>query len=240
MNPSKDHRTARHCMLAVALLTFATLTMMSLPAPTLAQGTTGGLEGTVIDKGSSDPLKGVVVMLLNADGRPLMVGAYTDAEGKYSIPNVSPGLFQLRTMLRRFSASTIEEVIVTVGLTKEYNFQLEEAPPTGSIRGKVTDSSTGEPIAAVNVFVLELDGTATRQGAFSNAQGEYVIINVPEGRFLLRAVMPNYKTVEVEELLVTADTTTQQHFQMEPTGTGTIRGTVADDETTQTFRLKKR
>jgi len=231
MNPSNEFRSSRLCTLAVALLTLATLTVMFLPAPTLAQGTTGGLEGIVTDEGSGEPLKGVVVMLLNADGRPLMIGAYTDAEGKYTIPNVPPGMYQLRTMLRTFSASTIEEVLVTVGLTKEYNFQLAEAPPTGRIQGSVTDASTGEPIAAANVFVLELDGTATRQGAFSNDQGEYIIINVPEGRFLLRAVMPNYKTVEVEQLLVTARTTTRQLFQMEPTARGTIRGTVVDDDT---------
>ncbi|MFC1500440.1 hypothetical protein ACFL6T_05435, partial [Candidatus Zixiibacteriota bacterium] len=32
---------------------------------------------------------------------------------------------------------------------------------TGGIRGRVTDATTGDPLASVNVFVLETDGTAT-------------------------------------------------------------------------------
>ncbi|MFC1500339.1 carboxypeptidase regulatory-like domain-containing protein [Candidatus Zixiibacteriota bacterium] len=221
MNPFRNRQSARYALLVAAFLALTSLAVLALPATILAQGRTGDIEGTVIDSESGEPLMGVIVSLHDANGRPTMIGAYTDADGKYAIPNVPPGQFQLRTRLPHYSAVTIEEVIITVGYTTEKHFQLEKAPPTGVIRGKVTDRVTGEPIAAANIFVLELDGTATRQGAFSNADGEYVIINVPEGRYLLRAVMLKYKTVEVEELLVIAGTTTQQHFQLEPTGTGT-------------------
>ena len=72
---------------------------------------------------------------------------------------------------------------------------------TGTIRGKVIDQATGDPLAAVNVFVLETDGTVTTMGAFTNAEGDYVIINVPPGKYILRATMMGYKTYEVHELL---------------------------------------
>ena len=88
---------------------------------------------------------------------------------------------------------------------------------TGTIRGKVLDQATGEPLAAVNVFVLETDGTATTMGSFTNAEGEYVIINVTPGRFILRATMMGYKTHEVTELLVTVGVSTVQDFQLEAT-----------------------
>lgn len=88
---------------------------------------------------------------------------------------------------------------------------------TGTIRGKVTDSNTGDPLAAVNVFVLETDGTATTMGAFTNADGDYVIINVPPGMYMLRATMVGYKTTEVEDLLVMVGVSTAQSFQLEPT-----------------------
>lgn len=88
---------------------------------------------------------------------------------------------------------------------------------SGTIRGKVTDGTTGDPLAAVNVFVLETDGTATTMGAFTNADGDYVIINVPPGRYMLRATMVGYKTTEVPQLLVTVGVSTQQSFQLEPT-----------------------
>ncbi len=88
---------------------------------------------------------------------------------------------------------------------------------TGTIRGKVTDATTGDPLAAVNVFVLETDGTATTMGQFTNADGDYVIINVPPGMYMLRATMVGYKTTEVEDLLVTVGVSTSQPFQLEPT-----------------------
>ncbi len=88
---------------------------------------------------------------------------------------------------------------------------------TGTIRGKVIDQTTNEPLAAVNVFVLETDGTATTMGAFTNAEGDYVIINVPPGRYILRATMMGYKTYEVMELLVTVGVSTSRNFQLEAT-----------------------
>ena len=88
---------------------------------------------------------------------------------------------------------------------------------TGTIRGKVIDQATSEPLAAVNVFVLETDGTATTMGAFTNAEGDYVIINVPPGRYILRATMMGYKTFEVQNLLVTVGVSTRQDFQLEAT-----------------------
>jgi hypothetical protein len=88
---------------------------------------------------------------------------------------------------------------------------------TGTIRGKVNDMATGDPLAAVNVFVLETDGTVTQMGAFTNTEGEYVIINVPPGRYMLRATMMGYKTYQVEELLVTVGVSTVQDFTLEAT-----------------------
>jgi hypothetical protein len=88
---------------------------------------------------------------------------------------------------------------------------------TGTVRGKVIDGATGEPLAAVNVVVFLTDGEATNMGAFTNAEGDYVIINVPPGRYNLRATMMGYKTTEVTELLVTVGVSTNQTFALETT-----------------------
>jgi outer membrane receptor protein involved in Fe transport len=88
---------------------------------------------------------------------------------------------------------------------------------TGTVRGKVTDQATGEPLAAVNVVLLETDGTFTQMGAFTNADGDFVIINVPPTRYNIRATMMGYRTFEVEQLLVTVGVSTVQNFQLEAT-----------------------
>ena len=50
---------------------------------------------------------------------------------------------------------------------------------TGTIRGSVTNQETSEPIAALAVGLFKPDGTPTMVGAFTNAEGEHTIINVP-------------------------------------------------------------
>ena len=231
MNPFQNFRLTRTVPLATSLIALAVLTLLTSPAPLSAQGTTGAITGTVYDNTSNEPLAGVVVSLHRPGGQPILVGAYTDTYGRYEIRNVPPGLYDLHTRLRTYSVTTISEVLVTVGLTTEQPIRLDKAPPIGRISGVVTDQHTGVPVAAANVFVLEPDGTPTKIGAFTNEQGEYVILNVPEGRYMLRSVMVGYKLMEVQRLLVQAGTTTLQNLQLQPAGTGIIRGTVTDHAT---------
>ncbi|WP_243663545.1 carboxypeptidase-like regulatory domain-containing protein [Rhodothermus marinus] len=58
------------------------------------------------------------------------------------------------------------------------------AQTTGKIVGRVTDAQTGEPLPGVNVVILE-----TQQGASTDADGYYVILNVRPGTYTLRASM---------------------------------------------------
>ena len=87
----------------------------------------------------------------------------------------------------------------------------------GTIRGKVTDAGTGEPLAAVNIVVLDLEGNATTMGTMTNAQGDYVIINVVPGTYNLKASMMGYSDLIAEELRVLANVSTSQNFPMTPT-----------------------
>lgn len=60
---------------------------------------------------------------------------------------------------------------------------------SGSISGKVTDSSTGEPLIGVNVI---LEGTSL--GAATNLDGKYLIPVVPAGSYKLKASYIGYKS----------------------------------------------
>jgi uncharacterized protein YegL len=86
---------------------------------------------------------------------------------------------------------------------------------TATIRGHVIQTDSGEPLAAVNVMVLQADGSATNSGAFTNADGDYVIINLPSGRYTLRAAMMGFATVEVPDVEVVDGQVTEQSFQLE-------------------------
>lgn len=231
MNPFQNLRKTIHSAPYVPLLVTLAAILLLVPVQTSAQGRFGTIEGSVINSETGDPVIGATVGLFKPDGRSTNVGAFTGYEGEYAIPNVPPGRYQLKITMARYRAMEVHDVIVTVGVVTRKDVRLDLYPPSGIIRGRVTDQKTDEPIAAVNVFLLNTDGTATVLGAFTNADGEYIITNVPEGRYLLRAAMLRYKMVEVQNLLVSADATTTQHFQLEAIMTGSIEGTVVDEDT---------
>ena len=87
------------------------------------------------------------------------------------------------------------------------------APPDvaaqgGSITGRVTDSQTGQPVAAAQVFIADLDlGGLTRQN------GSYLILSVPIGAHTVTVQRIGYRTATVE-VTVAAGETMAQNFQI--------------------------
>jgi len=85
------------------------------------------------------------------------------------------------------------------------------AGTTGKISGRVVDER-GEPLGGVNVSV-----PAARTGAVTEADGRYVIINVPAGTYDVRINLIGYKTTTVLGLVVSADQTASLDVRLEPT-----------------------
>ena len=81
---------------------------------------------------------------------------------------------------------------------------------TGKIRGKIINKKSSDPVAFV---VVQIKGTS--MGTQANQFGEYVIINVPPGKYELCATLPGWTTVCVTELSVAANSTTTQDFSLE-------------------------
>ncbi|HBY99747.1 MAG TPA: hypothetical protein DEO84_00365 [candidate division Zixibacteria bacterium] len=98
------------------------------------------------------------------------------------------------------------------------------AGTTGKIAGIVTDKESGEPLPGVNVMIV-----GTTVGAATNIHGEFFIINVPPGTYLLLATLIGYGPVEVKNLQVSVDLTTPIDFKL---STQTIEmGTVTVEAT---------
>ncbi len=81
---------------------------------------------------------------------------------------------------------------------------------TGKIRGKVINKSTKQPIASAVVVI-----NGTTMGAQADSLGEYIIVNVPPGKYALTASVAGYSSVRVVELTVSPNSTTQQDFALE-------------------------
>ena len=78
------------------------------------------------------------------------------------------------------------------------------AAHTGKVRGVVSDSLSGKPIALTNVLILK-----TGIGTAANDKGEYLLEAVPEGTYQIQfshmgyaTVVKNITVVSEEELLL--------------------------------------
>jgi len=91
-------------------------------------------------------------------------------------------------------------------------FSFLYAGTTGKIKGRITDKSTGEPLIGVNI-VLE----GTLQGAATDVDGNYTILNILPGDYSLKASMIGYQTVIQKNVLVSVDLTTPLDFEMSST-----------------------
>lgn len=61
----------------------------------------------------------------------------------------------------------------------------------GTITGRVVDQSTQRPLIGVQIFIQ-----ATGQGTLTNSDGQYVLLNVPDGPAVVRAQMIGYRQLE--------------------------------------------
>jgi hypothetical protein len=89
---------------------------------------------------------------------------------------------------------------------------LAVAQSSGKIAGFVTDSENGEPLPGVNILI---DGTT--MGSATDVDGSFVILNVPVSTYTIRASYIGYQEVEIQNLRVSADLTTEADFELQPT-----------------------
>jgi len=91
-------------------------------------------------------------------------------------------------------------------------FSLLGAGTTGKISGRITDKTTGDPLIGVNVLL-----EATTQGAATDQDGYFSIVNVLPGVYTLKATMIGYQTTIQKNVQVSVDLTTALDFELSST-----------------------
>ena len=82
----------------------------------------------------------------------------------------------------------------------------------GKISGVVKDAQNGEPLVGANVMLV-----GTTLGASTGIDGAYFILNVPAGKYELRATMIGYERIVQRDLIVNSGRTTAADFMLKPT-----------------------
>lgn len=112
--------------------------------------------------------------------------------------------------MKRFSKTIALNLCILLSIGLALN-ELD-AGTTGKIRGIVKDKESGDPLPGVNVI---FEGTFI--GAATNSKGEYFLLNVPAGRYTIRANMIGYAEVRKENVLIIPDFTVRLDFDLPPT-----------------------
>ncbi|UCH09299.1 MAG: TonB-dependent receptor [Fidelibacterota bacterium] len=83
------------------------------------------------------------------------------------------------------------------------------AASTGKIRGRVYEQETGNPLGGANVILQ-----GTQLGAAADAEGQFIIVNIPPGVYSVRATMMGYATFIQENVQVSINQTTVLDYPM--------------------------
>jgi outer membrane receptor for ferrienterochelin and colicin len=91
------------------------------------------------------------------------------------------------------------------------------AGETGKIAGRVTDAANGQPLIGANVMIIERWendraiplSSSGMQGAVTDPNGEYFIINVKPGIYSVKFVYIGYQTVNKTQIRVSVDLTSR-------------------------------
>jgi outer membrane receptor for ferrienterochelin and colicin len=86
------------------------------------------------------------------------------------------------------------------------------AANTGNVAGRVTDRKTGEPLIGASVVV-----EGTELGNATDLNGQYLIINVPPGKYTLVSSYTGYNDQKVTDVLVIQDNTATVDFNLSMT-----------------------
>jgi len=88
---------------------------------------------------------------------------------------------------------------------------------SGTLKGKISDKSTKEPIPFANIIVA--NGGTQVGGATSDFDGNFTIKPIPPGKYDVKATYVGYKGVLMKGLFINSDKITFQNLEMEPTST---------------------
>ena len=101
---------------------------------------------------------------------------------------------------------------------------------TGKISGIIVEEDSKEPLPGANIYLVN-----TSYGTASDANGRFTIINIPPGKYILKADMIGYKSVQMDNLVISVNRTTSLDIEMYQT---VIEGEVVTVEVSRLTQKK--
>jgi protocatechuate 3,4-dioxygenase beta subunit len=194
----------------------------------------GAISGKVTELDGTTPIIGATVtakIVADEQGSPIVLppgipSTYTTTtkgDGTYTLEGLPNATYEVTASAPRHLSVTKTGIVVRPGEeTTGVDFQLPGEP--GTIEGQVVDAQTNQGIAGALVEVISAGTTIA--SATTDAQGNFVIPNVPVGVYTVQASAPNYKPASVTGVQVQTAATTRVTIQLARAQPGSISGRV--------------
>lgn len=165
-------------------------------APTTPPAGGAGIEGTVVDEVSGDPVEGAWVVALDPATFTIAAAEATDASGAYSL-DLDPGPHLLELLDptgahvpewhpdQRFDADPAPVPVEATAPPARVDGDL--TPTRGTIAGQVVEDDSGDPLPEVWVVVSGAGGV---RAAATDLDGTYAIDGLPVGSYRAAALDP--------------------------------------------------
>lgn len=183
--------------------------MLAAAIPARAQDT-ATITGTITDAVTGEPLtvpddpfSDFRVLICTSEFRCLRVGS-TDVAGHYTIANLHPGTYHLRTANPSSHVPELFDdipciaqdcrlldgtpVTLAAGETRIIDFALSRA---GAISGKVTSAATGAPVALAGVSIFNAQTSSVRFVS-TGPSGTYEVGGLAPGSYFLRVTAQGF------------------------------------------------
>ncbi len=173
-----------------ALATLGLLVVSAAFLPTLAQTTS--ISGVVTDKHGA-VIPGVNISATNKDTGQTSPPVTTDSEGRYAIPNLPPGHYEVRATLPGFAVLRVEATI-GLGRTSAVNITFDDSQPVhgaiqistprpGTIKGTVKTESNGRPIRNAEIRIQDQGALQPQFMVRTNGSGRFSKSHLPPGTY---------------------------------------------------------
>ncbi|WP_270181050.1 MSCRAMM family protein [Alkalihalobacillus sp. CinArs1] len=178
------------------------------------------VEGVVTTDGV--PAPNTVVRLLDITDTNLFE-VQTDAEGRYLIQNINPGIYSLVVNNPDYQSEK-QGFTIGAGETTTVNFDL--VPRPSAISGRVLNTQTNFPVSGAIVQILYGDSVQPSERAVTDPAGEYTVTGLAPGAYTVIITSPNFDTFTAGATVAANETTTIDGFLTPDPGvvTGTVAG----------------
>ncbi|WWB87080.1 carboxypeptidase regulatory-like domain-containing protein [Priestia aryabhattai] len=158
------------------------------------------IKGSVLNAQTKSPIQGAAVTIrYQSSSGPIFTTVFTDTSGKFTISSIPDGAFSIIATAAGFGSQGLTAFAVG-GQTFTFNLLL--LPQVGTIRGKVTDSSSGAPLANTRIRVINASGVVVTTTQ-TDINGNYLLSNLAAGTYQIITSNVDYQAAAQTVTLTT-------------------------------------